>query len=316
MGYCKRSGEADGNRLHDVGIVLWVILFLNVAVALAKLLYGLAIHSVAMQADGFHSLFDGTSNVVGLIGMRMAGRPADRDHPYGHAKYETYASAAIGAMLLLAAWRVGSAALARLLDGGIAPSVNASAFGVMGVTLAVNLFVTAYERRRGRELRSEILLADASHTSSDILVSLGVVAGLVAVKLGYSKADPVIALLVAVAIGWAAWQVFQQASETFSDTARLPAETVCAVALGVPGVLGCHSIRTRGLASEVHVDLHIQVDPKATVQAGHAVAEAVERQVCERFAEVSDVIVHLEPLDAYQARKTEEERRRAESEPE
>lgn len=313
MGYCRPSDGTDGIRLRGVRVVLWVILLLNVAVALAKLLYGLAIHSVAMQADGFHSFFDGASNVVGLVGMGFAGQPADQDHPYGHAKYETYASAAIGAMLLLAAWRVGSAALSRLLDGGVAPSVDAASFGVMAVTLATNLFVTAYERRKGKALQSEILIADASHTASDILVSLGVVAGLVAVKLGYPKADPVIALLVAVAIGWTAWQVFRQAGETFSDAARLPVDTVCTVAMGVPGVLGCHSIRTRGLSSDVHVDLHIQVDPQATVQSGHAIAEAVERRVCERFAGVSDVIVHLEPLDEYQTRKTEEERRRAAS---
>jgi cation diffusion facilitator family transporter len=314
MGYCKPTLSADGQRTQSVRRVLWVILFLNVAVALAKLLYGLAIDSVAMQADGFHSFFDGASNVVGLVGMRFAGRPADQDHPYGHAKYETYASAAIGAMLLLAAWRVGSAAVARLLDGGAVPAVDAASFGVMAVTLAANLFVTAYERRQGKALRSEILIADASHTSSDILVSLGVVAGLAAVRLGYRMADPVIALLVAVVIGWTAWKVFQQANETFSDAARLPVDTVCAVAMTVPGVLGCHSIRTRGLSSDVHVDLHIQVDPQATVLAGHAVAEAVERRVCERFAGVSDVIVHLEPLDEYQARKTEEERRRAAAE--
>lgn len=311
MGYCRVSEGVDGGRLRSVKRVLWVILFLNVGVAAAKLFYGLATGSVAMQADGFHSLFDGTSNVVGLVGMSLAGQPADRDHPYGHAKYETYASAAIGAMLLLAAWRVGSSALARLLDGGAPPRVDAASFGVMLGTLAVNLFVTAYEKRRGRALRSEILIADASHTTSDILVSVGVLVGLVAVRLGYPKADPILALLVAGAIGWTAWQVFRQAHETFSDAARLPVGDVCAAAFDVPGVLGCHSIRTRGLSSEVHVDLHIQVDPHATVAAGHAVAEAVERHVCERFPAVSDVIVHLEPMDDYQAQKTEEERRRA-----
>ena len=309
MGYCRTGERIDGGRLRGVKRVLWVILFLNVGVAAAKLLYGLASGSVAMQADGFHSLFDGTSNVVGLVGMSLASQPADRDHPYGHAKYETYASAAIGAMLLLAAWRVGSSALARLVNGGAAPRVDAASFAVMFGTLAVNLFVTAYERRRGRALRSELLLADASHTSSDILVSLGVLVGLVAVRLGYPVADPVIALLVAGAIGWTSWQVFRQAHETFSDAARLPVADVCASAFSIPGVLGCHSIRTRGLSSEVHVDLHIQVDPNATVAAGHAIAEAVERHVCESFAQVSDVIVHLEPMDDYQAQKTEEERR-------
>ena len=92
--------------------MLWIILFLNFGVAFAKLFWGIAIGSAAMQADGFHSLFDGTSNIVGLVGMGFASRPADEDHPYGHSKYETYASAIIGAMLLFAAYRIGSEAIA------------------------------------------------------------------------------------------------------------------------------------------------------------------------------------------------------------
>jgi cation diffusion facilitator family transporter len=156
----------------------------------------------------------------------------------------------------------------------------------------------------GRKLRSELLIADASHTGSDILVSVGVLAGLVAVRLGWPLADPLLALLVAAAILWTAGQVLRQADRALSDTARLPIPDVCAVALGVPGVLGCHSIRTRGAEAAVHVDLHVQVDPAATVAEGHRLAEAVERAVCDRFPEVADVLAHLEPYDAYQAGKT------------
>ena len=110
MGYSRRGQGDDVVRVRSIRRVLWVILFMNLGVATAKLAWGLFSRSVSMTADGFHSMFDGTSNVIGLVGMRLAGRPADRDHPYGHGKYETYASAVIGAMLLLAAWRVGSSA--------------------------------------------------------------------------------------------------------------------------------------------------------------------------------------------------------------
>jgi cation diffusion facilitator family transporter len=100
MGYRKTSDASGGSqRIRNIRRVLWVVLFLNLSVAFAKLAWGLISGSAAMQADGFHSLFDGTSNVVGLVGMGLAARPADRDHPYGHGKYETYASAIIGAML-------------------------------------------------------------------------------------------------------------------------------------------------------------------------------------------------------------------------
>jgi divalent metal cation (Fe/Co/Zn/Cd) transporter len=101
--------------------------------------------------------------------------------------------------------------------------------------------------------------------------------------------------------------VLQRSNEIFSDRARLKVEDVCRVAFAVNGVLGCHSVRTRGLASQIHVDLHVQVNPNATVAAGHAIAEEVERTVCESLPGVVDVIVHLEPFDEYQYKKTKEE---------
>ncbi len=307
MGFRKAQPGYD-SRVRSIKRVLWAVLVLNLLVAAAKLAYGLWSGSVAMQADGFHSLFDGTSNVVGLVGMAAAGRPADSGHPYGHGKYEAYASAIIGAMLLAAAWNVGSAALGRLLDGGVPPRVDRGSFLVMFATLAVNVAVSVYERRRGRILRSDLLTADASHTASDVLVSLGVIGGLLAVRAGFAWADPAIALGVAGCIVLAAWRVFQRVNETLSDQPRMPREEVCRVAEAVPGVYGCHSIRTRGAAAEVCVDLHVQVDPEITVAAGHCIAEAVERALGDAFPEVADVVVHLEPMDRYQERKTADER--------
>ncbi len=136
MGYSRPANATEsGERIHQIRVVLWVVLALNVSVALAKMAWGLISGSVAMLADGFHSMFDGVSNVVGLVGMGMAARPADRDHPYGHSKYETYASAAIGAMLVFAAYKVGSAAVERLRGGGEPPTVTAMSFAVMLGTL-------------------------------------------------------------------------------------------------------------------------------------------------------------------------------------
>ncbi|MDO8964988.1 MAG: cation diffusion facilitator family transporter [Coriobacteriia bacterium] len=305
MGYTKHSAGTDEARTGRVKFVLWVILFLNLGVAAAKVIWGTLSGSVSMQADGFHSTFDGLSNVVGLVGMSLASRPADDDHPYGHPKYETYASAVIGAMLLLAAWRVGSEAVDKLIHPGAPPVIGWQSFAIMFGTLAVNFGVTMWERYEGKKLRSDLLIADASHTGSDMLVSSGVIVGLVLVKyFNLGLADPIIALLVALAIVYTAWGVFKQASDTLSDSARIPVEEICAVALAVPGVLGCHGIRTRGTESLVYVDMHVQVDAALSVAAGHEVAEAVERTVAERFEQVGDVIVHLEPLDEYQQAKT------------
>lgn len=301
---CSRDDREANARSAQVRRILWAILGLNLGVALAKMLYGAVTRSLAMTADGFHSLFDGTSNVIGLVGIAIASRPADRDHPYGHAKYETYASAGIGLLLAVAAWRVGVESVRRLVGGGGAPEVNAGSFAVMLGTLAVNIGVATWERRAGMRLKSDLLIADASHTGSDILVSLGVIGGLAAVRAGYPIADPLLGLVVCGFIARAAVRVFHSVDQTLSDRARLDPREVESVALSVPGVLGCHDVRTRGTASHVAVDLHVQVDPEASITAGHAIAESVERAVCARFPEVSDVIAHVEPLDEYQRSKT------------
>jgi cation diffusion facilitator family transporter len=284
--------------------VLIAVLALNVGVALAKLVWGMITHSVAMQADGFHSLFDGASNVVGLIGMSFAAQPADRDHPYGHGKYETYASAAIAGMLVFAAYRVGSSAIAQFSGVARAPQVDAVSFAVMIGTLVVNIGVTTWERRAALRLGSEVLAADASHTRSDILVSVGVIVSLALVKAGFPQADPIVALFVAGAIAYTAWGVFKQASATLSDSARLSVDDVAGVVRSVAGVLGCHHIRTRGAEWAVYVDLHVQVDEGRSVADGHRIAEEVEKRIAEAFPQVVDVIAHLEPFDQYQADKT------------
>lgn len=303
-----RTGLPSGtDRLRVIRRVLWAVLLLNLFVAVAKLGWGYYSGSIAMQADGFHSLFDGASNIVGLIGIHLASRPADQDHPYGHSKFETYASAAIGAMLVFAAYNIGSSALSELMNGVEPPRVDAVSFAIMIGTLAINVTITLWERRVGRSVGSEILIADASHTGSDVWVSLGVLGGLVAVRAGYPLADPIIALLVAGVIAYTAWQVFRQAGVTLSDAARIPPKDISGVCMGVDGVLGCHHIRTRGLESEVYVDMHILVAPSLSVEHGHQIAETVEHAVCEAFTTIADVVVHVEPFNEEQARETEAE---------
>jgi cation diffusion facilitator family transporter len=284
------------DRYERIRNVLWVVLILNLGVALAKLAYGMMSHSAAMEADGFHSLFDGASNVIGLVGMWYAGRPADDEHPYGHDKFETFAAAVIGILLVFAGYTVGRGAVDSLLGHGQPTSVTSLSFAVMLGTLAVNLFVTTWERRAGKRLGSEVLVADASHTLSDVLVSVGVIVSLVLVRMGIEMADGVVALLVSAVILHTAWGILRGVLHTLGDTARLPAEAVARTACGVPGAMGCHAVRSRGSESHVLVDLHIQVDPTTTVSRAHSIAHQVERALRAEYAQIGDVVVHLEPV--------------------
>ena len=281
-------------RLRAIRIVLWVVLGLNVVVAVAKLLYGIFSDSAAMQADGISSLFDGVSNVVALVGMSFAARSADRGHPYGHAKFETFTAAIIAVMLGMACYSVARGAVTSLRGHGVT-EVTIVSFVIMVLTLSVNIGVTTWESRAGRRLGSEVLTADSRHTLSDVMVSVGVIISLILVRLGLQKADGVVALLVAVVIAYTAFTIIRGVARTLGDAARLPVDEVTAVCIQVGGVTGCHSVRTRGSESRVAADLHILVAPSTTVEQGHALAHQVEQALRERYPQIADVMVHVEP---------------------
>lgn len=286
-------------RITQVRRVLALVLVLNLVVALAKFAYGVATSSNSMQADGIHSVFDSLGNVVGLVGITLALRPADAGHPYGHHKFETYASLVIGVLLVAAAGEVGLSAVASLASGAHNAQVTVVSYVVMVGTLCVNIGVTTYERKEGKRLNSDILLADASHTLSDAMVSIGVIVGLVLVQLGFAIADSIMALVVMVAILVTAVDVFRTAFQTLSDKARIPEEELKAVVLSVPGVRDAHHIRTRGTSGDVYADMHVLVDPQMSVAVSHEVADRVESEVVHKFPQVKDILVHVEPNDAY-----------------
>ncbi|HEV8539878.1 MAG TPA: cation diffusion facilitator family transporter [Nitrospiraceae bacterium] len=286
--------RADEARSRDVRSVLWMVLVLNLLVAFAKLLYGAMTGSLGMQADGFHSLFDGVSNVVGLIGLWLASAPPDDQHPYGHKKYETLAAAVIGAMLV--------ATCLYLLwnsylhwQSAIRPEVTGVSFAVMLVTMGINYGVMRWERARGEALRSEILLADSRHTGSDILTSVSVLVGLAAVRLGYPIVDPIVAVVIAVIIARTAATVLFETSRSLTDMARLDPAEVRSVVLQNQGILDCHEIRTRGLPHHIFVDLSVHVNASMTVGESHELAHRVEQTIMDRFEGVAEVIVHVEP---------------------
>jgi len=289
------SPPKAADRYRAIRKVLWAVLVLNLAVALAKLGYGVLTRSVAMEADGIHSLFDGASNIIGLLGMWFAGRPADDEHPYGHGKFETFAAAAIAAMLVVAGYTVGRGAIEHLFGRGEPTEVGVGSFAIMLGTLGVNILVTTWEARAGRRLGSEVLLADARHTLSDVFVSSGVIVSLVAVRLGWEQADGIVALIVALVILRTAIGVIRGVGVTLGDAARLPAAEIAETAGNVAGVVDCHSVRTRGLESQVFVDMHVVVAADTMLEDGHEIAHRVEHAVRERFSQIADVVVHVEP---------------------
>ena len=283
-----------GTRAVEVSTVLYRVLVLNLAVAAAKIALGLTTGAVSVLSDGFHSLTDTASNVVAIIGVRIAGAPPDDEHPYGHRKFETMASVGILLFLLLVLMEVLSAAWQRFRTGG-EPTITALTFLVMGATFAVNLAVVFYERRAGARLQSEVLLADAHHTLSDLLTSATVIAALVGVQYGYAWLDPAAALIVAVFIGYACWEIFRSTSGILADRIVIPEEEIRDVVGSVPEVIGCHHIRTRGSADFVFLDLHIWMDAQMPLERAHSLSHVVKDRLMARFPQIKDAIIHIEP---------------------
>jgi cation diffusion facilitator family transporter len=289
--------ESTTSNSRQVKRTLWQILGINLLVAGAKIIVGAMTGSISMVADGFHSTMDGSSNVIGLVGLAISERPPDEDHPYGHHKYETFATLGIGLLLLLTTWNVLKGAITRLIEGS-APEVTIVSFGVMFVTMGLNWLVAQFESRQGRRLKSSILLADAAHTRSDIFVSLSVIVGLIAVKLGWPWVDAAVALIIVVVIGRVGWQIIQRASGVLADSAVVDTVTVEKIALSVEGVKSCHKIRSRGTDQATYLDLHIQVDGRMSLADAHFLGHQVQDRL-QAELEVTDVVVHVEPVEFF-----------------
>jgi cation diffusion facilitator family transporter len=284
---------ADATR-RGVRRVLLATLGLNLSVSVSKIVVGSVSGSVSMVADGYHSLTDGANNVVGLVVTAFAFAPPDEGHPYGHRKFETAASLAIGLLLLSVAYHILTEALARASTTRV-PDIGLWNWIVMVVTLATNFFVSWWEAREGRRLASPYLLADATHTRSDIYVSLGVMASFAGARAGFSAVDVVVALGIAGFIAVLAVRILVGSFNTLTDRAMIPAESLAGVVRDVPGVISWSDIRTRGGPGLVYVDLIARVDGELTLREAHDVADAIEEAVRRSHPEVVDVVVHLEP---------------------
>ncbi len=282
------------DRYTEVTRVLNRVLVLNLLVAFSKIALGYYTGAVSILSDGFHSLTDSASNVVALVGVSVARRPPDANHPYGHRKYETMASLGILVFLVVVLVEVLTAAADRLVNGGT-PRVFPEGIGLMTVTLIINLFVVSYELRESRRLNSEVLRADAKHTRSDVLTTGAVLGALLGVWWGYPLLDPMAALLVAGFIGHACWSIAQEASRILGDEIVIAEADVRAVVQSVDGVIGCEKIRTRGASDYAFLDLHLWLDGDMPLKTAHAASHVVKDRLMARFPQLVDVVIHIEP---------------------
>ena len=286
------------SRFSEVSRVLLQVFFLNLAVAVAKIAFGYASGAISILSDGFHSLTDAGSNLVGLVGVRAARRPPDEDHPYGHRKYETVAAAGVTAGLLLVVLEILRNAINHLTGRSAPPDISSAGFVIMLVTVAINLWVVRFESAEARRLNSEVLLADALQTRGDVWTSFAVIAALAGARLGWPILDPLAALVVSGFIGYAGLQIATTTTRILSDRIVISEGDLESVVMSVPGVLGCHHIRTRGSTDHVFLDLHIWLDAATPLKEAHALSHVVKDRLMGRYPQIADAIIHIEPPPA------------------
>jgi cation diffusion facilitator family transporter len=282
-------------RADSIKKVLLIELSLNLLIATAKIVLGLTTRCMSILSDGIHSLSDGASNVIGLVGISIAAHPADEDHPYGHRKFETMASLAVSFALFFVAISILKESIVHFFNPEI-PQVTALSFVVMGITLVVNIIVSLWERAQGKKLKSELLIADSWHTMTDVFVTLSIFVALIGITLGFNQLDSIVSFGIALFIIRIAFKILVSSSDVLSDKVMIPHEHIKKIVMGLPGVSDCHQIRSRGRQDDIRIDLHILVDPGMSVEKSHGIANLTEKALSEKFAGVTDVLVHIEPL--------------------
>lgn len=287
--------QAD-SRYREVSRVLGITLVSNLLVSFGKIAVGIAVNSLSMVADGVHSLLDAAANVVGLVSVSIASKPADEDHPYGHQKFEVVASLIIAIMMGVACVEILERVVGRFLFKAAAPDPNILSFVVMGCAMAISAWVSWFEGKKSKELGSTILSVDSAHTSTDTLSAGAVFAALAGARFGFAWVDYLASLIVVVIVALAALHIIRKSMGVLSDQVMLDPNQIAAVVRGVPGIRACHKVRSHGMPGHIHVDLHIQVSPAMTISESHALTHRVIAVVKETLLGVQEVFVHTEPV--------------------
>jgi cation diffusion facilitator family transporter len=297
-------GSETRSATAAVRRVLVGLLFANLAVLAAKGVVGIASGSLAVLGDALHSSVDSIYNVLGLIVVRVAARAPDEDHPYGHGKFETLGALAVVVFLSITCFELVRSAVQKLVSGGHAITMTDASLGVLVATLGVNVLVAWYENRRGQELGSELLIADAAHTRTDVFITVGVLIGVLFARQGHQWVDPVVAIVVALLIVRVAYQILARTVPVLVDERAIPARAIRQAAQAVAGVASAYDIRSRGgraggggagAGGPVrYAEVTIAVDRHANVETAHAIADEVEERL-KRDLALNEVTVHVEP---------------------
>lgn len=284
------DGRADGIRRA----LLFVLLLNALSVAL-KIGVGARTGALTVLGAALESGLDMLSNVVGILAVSVAARAPDDDHPYGHEKFETLGTLGIVAFLAITCFELLRRSIDELTGLHAAPTAGLLDGVLLVLSLGVNAFVVSYERRRGRALGSDLLLADAAHTASDVLVTALAIASLVLSHLGFVRADALLGIVVALIIAWSGFQILRGSIPILVDARAVDASRLASIVGTIPGVVGVRAARSRRTASgRLFAEVTILVDGTTSVADAHDFTDEVERAIARELG-TAEAIVHVEP---------------------
>ena len=273
--------------------VLWIILLLNAVVLFIKIFAGIVTSSLSILGDAAHSAADTLNNLVGLIVMRYATEPPDKQHPYGHGKFETLAAFGIVIFLAIACVEIVQSSLGRIFHPVELPLFKKGIVWLLIFTLIINIIVWIYERNKGKVLKSDLLIADSSHTGSDVLITLSVLGSQIFIAQKMYWVDPIIAIIISMFIAKAGYEILSRTVPILVDAAWLDPKDIKKSALGVSDVVDCYDIYSRHGPYSAFIECKIKVKPKDLYTA-HKVADEVEKKLKEDFGRCK-IHVHVEP---------------------
>jgi cation diffusion facilitator family transporter len=296
----RKSQASPQNAQQVANRVSFITIVCNLVLALFKLAAGILAHSNAMISDAIHSASDVFSTFVVIIGIHLASKDSDADHPYGHERLECVAAILLSMLLFLTGLGIGFEAVQQLLSGSssvVVPGVLALIAAVVSIVVKEGMFW--YTRFYANRILSGALMADAWHHRSDALSSVGALIGIAGARLGFPKMDAIASLVIFVFIAKAAYDIFRDAVNKMVDHS-CDAETeaqISACILENPEVKGIDLLHTRMFGNKIYVDIEIRVDGSYPLRKAHAIAEEVHLSIERRFPLVKHIMVHVNPTD-------------------
>ena len=278
-------------RDNQVRRIILIEGFANLLVLVGKIFVGLSTGSMAILADAIHSLTDMANNIIAWVVIYFSSQPADREHPYGHRKFETLAVFILASILVVFAFEVAINAITKEATEIASSSIE---LVIMLAVLTINILVASWQHMWARRLKSDILHADASHTFSDVLVTLTVIVGWQLSAIGYVWIDRVCAFGVALLIIYLAFNLFRRSVPILLDQYAIEPEKLTNIVKQVHGVKKVYRVRSRWIGQTCAIDLVISVDSKSSTEESHKITDEIESLIEKRF-DKTDISIHVEP---------------------